>query len=89
MRDEYRVVLFSIVFGATVWITVALIDSFFFHSKNFLDDLLFDIPPHALYLRLILFISFVVFAYVITGHSTKQKIIQNNLKTKERQLADS
>jgi len=89
MRDEYRVVLFSILFGATVWITVALIDSFFFHNKSFLDDLLFNIPPHALYLHLILFISFVVFAYVITGHNTKQNIIRNNLKTKERQLADS
>ena len=89
MRDEYKVVLLSVVFGVTVWITDAFVDSFFFHKKRFWDDLLFDIPPHALYLRLILFISFMVFAAVISRYITKQKLIQKELKTRERQLLDS
>jgi len=89
LRDEYKVVLLSVVFGVTVWITDAFVDSFFFHKKRFWDDLLFDIPPHALYLRLILLISFVVFAAVISRYITKQNLIQKELKTRERQLLDS
>ena len=84
-KIEYRVVLLSVVFGITMWIVDAFIDSVFFYEESFWDSLLFEITVFEIYFRSTIMLLFIVFGIIVSLIMTKRKQTSIDLfKTKTR-----
>jgi PAS domain S-box-containing protein len=73
MKNERKVIIASIALGLFVWATDAVLDYFlFFPKRTFWELLLFDMPGHAIYARMIVLACFVGFG-LVTAHMLKQQ----------------
>lgn len=64
MDADARVLGLSAVFGVLAWFIDALADYFLFYEETFLGLLLTDVPPHEIFIRTIIFVSFLGFGIV-------------------------
>lgn len=69
--DNSNIIKLSAAFGLGMWILDAVLDSLFFYEGPFLALLLTDIPPHELYIRTILFGSFLLFGVIVAWQATR------------------
>lgn len=82
IRDEKKVIIFSIIGGLSVWIFDAFMDSLVFSKGPFLSLLTGDI--HELFIRSIFLISFILFGVVVSRLLSKHKKVVDALTESEK-----
>lgn len=61
MKTEYKVLAASIIFWLFVWGIDAVIDYLFFYEGTLLGIMIFEVPNHELFMRLVILACFVLF----------------------------
>jgi diguanylate cyclase (GGDEF)-like protein/PAS domain S-box-containing protein len=84
MKDEHKVIIFSILAILFIWAMDAVIDAFIFHQGTFLDLFLLDMSLPRLYLRSLFIVCFTVFAFLITTILKKNKRAEKALRESEK-----
>jgi signal transduction histidine kinase len=79
---KLKVFLFSLLGGALVWISDAILDSFYFYKDygSFLDILYLRMPQHETYIRSVVLFIFLLFGFVISKVLVKQKRTERELR---------
>ncbi|MBS3816842.1 MAG: HAMP domain-containing histidine kinase [Candidatus Thermoplasmatota archaeon] len=72
MQEERRLITsktilpLSFVLGVIAWFTDALIDYMMFYQGSFFQLLIYDVPPHELYIRTVWMSMLILFGYIIS-----------------------
>ncbi|RJR47888.1 MAG: PAS domain S-box protein [Deltaproteobacteria bacterium] len=85
IKDEYKVILFSIIAGGAVWVIDAIMDTLIFYHMPFYSLLIADVPSHEIYIRVLIIISFIIYGFIISRNVAKAKESENRY----RQLFDN
>ena len=64
-RDTAVICGIAVLVGVLIWFIDALIDYFIFFRGGFLDLLIRNVPPHEMYIRLLILASFTAFGIII------------------------
>lgn len=86
MKAEHKVILVSLGFGLLVWIIDAICDWLSFYNDTFWNLLLFRVPPHEVYIRLIIIGCFLVFGVVISRAMVTRNRAQQALADETERL---
>lgn len=73
-RDEFRILIFSIVAGMSINVIDAAIDTFVFNEQgSFLDHAIFNVPPMEIYHRSITWAIFITFGIIVSRIFAKRR----------------
>ena len=86
---EYRVISLAITFGLIVLVFDAVIDYLFFFTEKTFWSSLVDIPPHEIYMRLLVLISFTLFGIVLSVVLVKRRQAERILKLRNTAISNS
>ena len=86
MKIQHKIIGFSVILGAVVWILDAVLDFFLLHEGSFIEILIFHMPSHHFYIRLVGIISFFIFGILIAKFVTLHRKAEENLR-KEQEKA--
>lgn len=80
-KVKIRIVLLSLMAGLSVWVIDAISDYFFFlKGETFINVLILHIPPHEIYFRLLMLVSFVSFGFFLAFLLPKYEKLQRKTK---------
>ena len=80
IKDEHKVMIFSLLIGLGLWIADALVDTYIFFEGSFTDSLIVHLTGHELYFRIFMLGSFIIFSVAISNFIRKKKISEENLR---------
>jgi len=84
MRDSYRVIVVSCAIGVLFWALDAVIGCLFFYKGTpFFDLLIFDIPKHELYSRIIILELFIIFGLLMARVIARRRRVEKALMLSE------
>ncbi len=86
MKTENNIIIVSIILGLFVEIADSVVDYFLFYEKPFWDLLIFDVPGVELFMRLIIFASFIIFGIIVSRIMLKRKQAEEALRASEERL---
>jgi len=86
---EYMVILSSIAFSVLICISDAFFESAVFHEKSFWDSLLFDVSGHAVYLRTVVAVCFLIFGFIVARVLSRQRKAELALSERSTHLAET
>jgi len=84
MKTEYKLIGLSIIFGLSFWVIDALFDYLFFYDRSFLGLLIFDVPDHEVYIRLVVILCFLIFSILISRALAKRKKVEQEIEVLSR-----
>jgi len=87
MKTEHKVITFSLMFGLLFWIFDAVLDYFFFFKGTFPALLITDVPPHELYIRLVVITFFLIFGFIVLRFISRLSVKQKKLTKSNRLYA--
>jgi PAS domain S-box-containing protein len=61
-----NIIPLSLGLGVLFWIVDTVIDSFFFYDRSFFDLLIWDVPGHEVYIRIVAVLLFLAFGLVVS-----------------------
>ncbi len=67
MRNKYIILLLAAIGGMLFWIIDAAFGSMFFYKKSFWDLLILEVPAHALYIRVSVFLILLTFGWFLSS----------------------
>ena len=73
IKDEYKIIILSIIAGSTFWLVDTILDNVFFYKMPFIDLLIFNIPGHEIYMRVFTAVCFIIFGLLISRYVSKVK----------------
>jgi PAS domain S-box-containing protein len=79
LKDEHRILAFSLIGALALWIADAAIDAFFFANGSFLP-LLFDMSPHEFYFRSLMTFGFLSFGLYLSRRRSKQRLVEERYR---------
>jgi len=80
MKTGRGIILYSFVAGLCLYVIDAIIDSYIFSPHvPFMDSLLFAVPAHELYFRLLFMLAFIIFGVIMSKIVFQQKELENQL----------
>jgi len=82
-KDEYRVIILSIIAGLFAYVIDAAVDAFIFHEGTFLDRLILAVPVSEIYFRSYLLASFTIFGIFISRILARRKRAEEILRENE------
>jgi len=81
---KYLPLIYSAVFALLIWFVDAIADYLFFYEGTFLELLLFNVPAHEIFMRLLLFISLLIFGiFLSASFAARVKVYQDLGEAKE------
>jgi len=86
MKPKYKIISLSVLAGMGYWIADAVFDFFFFYEEPFLDLLIFDVPVHDIYIRLVGLGLFFIFGITLSKIIIKHQRAEKNMKKSEEEL---
>ncbi|MBW1797679.1 MAG: PAS domain-containing protein, partial [Deltaproteobacteria bacterium] len=89
MKVEKKVIALSIAFGLFIWVVDAVLDFYFFYEGTFWELLIYDVPKHEVYIRLVILASFIIFGIIVASIMAKRKKVEEALRESEARLAES
>lgn len=89
MKFKYRILIISICFGLISWLLDAIIDFLFFNKGTFLGSLIYDVPIHHFFMRLLVVMLFFLFGLIILNYFTKLKRTEKALEKQTIELSRS
>lgn len=60
LKEEQKIIIFSVVFGVLVWLSDAIVDSAFFHEETFMEMAFYKVTPFEIYFRTTILVVLVV-----------------------------
>lgn len=87
MKDQYKTILIAVMFGILFWWIDSVLDYLLFYNLSFLDVLVLHVPPHELYIRIVIFCFFVFGGVLIALILTSRKQAEKKLIESQRMLA--
>jgi PAS domain S-box-containing protein len=78
LKDQYKIILFSIAGSLLLWVVDAFIDSVLFHETFFAA--LFDFSTHEIYFRSYVSLGLLTFGFVISRVRAKQQQVEERYK---------
>lgn len=84
-----RYMLYGLAFGMLVWMFEALIDFLWFYkgTGTLIELMLTKIPPHEIYIRSFIIISFIVFGALASVFAARRLIAEQQTKQLQKELA--
>jgi len=79
----------SMLFGALFWVIDSLLDCLFFYEGSFWELLIYQIPPHEVYIRFVAIVLFLVFGLVVSVVQTRRQRALQALQAANQQLQAS
>ena len=67
-KVNIAVMLSAVLIGGVVWVLHAWLDAVIFYNISFLDTLIFKVTPHDLFVRIMMFIGFILFGLIMSGY---------------------
>ena len=91
MKDQIKIILTAAGCGILIWIADTLLDYFIFYSNSgsFLKVLILSPPGHEIYIRILIFLVFILFGYFISENVKKQKLERDNFKRTLNSIGDA
>ncbi|MFQ5869002.1 MAG: PAS domain S-box protein, partial [Candidatus Zixiibacteriota bacterium] len=86
MRTEHKVIVLSILLGLLLWVADAALDCFIFYQGTFWGLLIYEIPPHEIYVRTLVLGCCVIFGVVISTVFGKFRRAEEKRRESEKQL---
>ncbi len=87
---EYHMIALTVVFGLIIWLFDTAMDYFYFYEGiSFWKLLLFDIPAHELYMRLLMLISFTLLGILISVMLVKRRQAERTLRLRNTAIYNS
>jgi PAS domain S-box-containing protein len=80
LKDEHKVIIIAIIASAAFWLIDSTLDSIIFAKKPFLDQLIFNISAHEIYMRVFTVSCLILFALLITRYITKNKEMESRYR---------
>jgi len=87
--NPYKVVGLSVLFFVVVCTSDAVFESFVFHEKNFWSSLVWDVSGHAIYLRSLVTVGFLVFGLIVSRAFQRQRSVEQALEERTATLSES
>lgn len=92
IKIQHKVILFSIIGGILLWLADSVLDFYFTSGQSFMNIVLYDTAPHALYIRMFFFVSFIIIGLLVSRLMGRLKMAEDELahtmaeerKTKEK-----
>jgi diguanylate cyclase (GGDEF)-like protein/PAS domain S-box-containing protein len=88
LKNEQKIILFSILGGISTWIIDALVDSFVF-SKGPFWSVILTVDAHELYMRSLFLVNFVFFGALAAGFVVRRQRLENARVAAEKALRES
>lgn len=79
----------SMLFGALFWVIDALLDCLFFYEGTFGELLIYQMPPHEVYIRSVAIVLFLVFGLCVSVVQTRRQRALQVLQAANQQLQAS
>ncbi len=89
MKIGHKMIALSILLGLLAWIIDSVVDFLVFYDRPFWDLLLFDIPPHELYIRSILLAFLVLFGIIAFLGTVKFERTRQTLNLRNRAITSA
>ena len=86
MKTRYYIYILpiSLACGVLFWITDAILDYYIFYEATFSELLITNVPPHELYIRLIVAAFFIISGFIVSGFISTRKYAELALEESER-----
>ena len=72
MKDGKKIIALSIAFGLFFWVIEAALDSYLFDEGKFWDRLIYDVPKHEAFNRLVILGVFILFGIIFASVMAKR-----------------
>jgi PAS domain S-box-containing protein len=89
MKAGFRLFLLFVGVGVLLWVADAAIDYYLFYPGSFLDLLVLAVPPHELYVRSLMLLTFVVLGGALSWHITRRRKAERLLRQSKQTLEAS
>ena len=86
MKDEKKIIALSIAFGVFFWFIEAALDSYLFYEGKFWDRLIYAVPKHEAFNRLVILAIFILFGIIFAIVMAKRKKTENALRESEERF---
>ena len=86
MKVEKKIIVLSFAFGLLIWVVDAVFDSYFFYDGTIWELIIYDVPKHEVYIRLVILASFTIFGIIIAGIMDKRKKAEKALRESEERF---
>ena len=86
MKTKFKFVALACVFGFGMWIIDGVVDYLYFHEMPFWDLLIFKMPPHEIYMRLLMMVNYIIFGLIVSKIYSKRKKSEQARKESEELL---
>jgi len=86
MKDGKKFIALSIAFGLSFWVVEAALDSYLFDEGKFWDRLIYEVPKHEVYNRLVILAIFILFGIIFAITMVKRKKAENALRESEERF---
>jgi two-component system cell cycle sensor histidine kinase/response regulator CckA len=87
IEDKYKPIILSAVVGLSFWVVQAALDALVFAEGSFLDLLIFDVPGHELYSRLVVLAISIVSGVLISRFLAERRRAEEALRRTEQEKA--
>jgi PAS domain S-box-containing protein len=84
VKTRFHIILLSTGLGLVAWIIDAVLDALVFYDGTFMDLLILHVPPHELYIRLIILAVFITFGLLISGLLAQRASVEHALHESQR-----
>lgn len=83
---KISIIAISIVFGLFVWVFDSLLDYFIFYEGSFFDLLIFNVPPHEIYIWGVIMASFIIFGIIVSRILLRLESANKKIQTTKNYL---
>lgn len=87
MRSSHKIIILALLLGLFVWFADSLLDYLWFYPGTFLGLLITAVPPHELYVRLLIIACFVAFGIIAGRMVERQQQTKAELAASRQRLA--
>lgn len=86
MKEEHKVIFFSVVFGLSFWVIDSFLDYIFFYDASFWSLLVSDVPRQELYMRLVVIGLFIIFGVILSTILARRRQAEAALRRTSRAI---
>ncbi len=85
-KIRYKIITLSIITGLFVWVIDTLLDYFIFYEGTFWNLLIYDVPQHEIYIRMVMLVSFTVFGILMSAVIVHRKQAEEAVRESEERF---
>ncbi|MBD3381218.1 MAG: PAS domain S-box protein, partial [candidate division Zixibacteria bacterium] len=87
MKSEHKIILLAVSLGLAVWVLDTILDFLFFVKGDFTDLLILNLSVHEIFMRLTVFIVFLVFGILMAKRAIRERELRQDLQKSGEEMA--